>query len=454
MKLASSVLLLTVAVAGFAQPNLSNDLIFTDTQAIGMLPPVVVSQGTVQSATWSGDGKYLLVMSLDAKLTPSLMSQMILTGGKGAPPPMDQVLSLFSVEKQSSTVIWKGKAENGGFNEANWLPGGKAAVVSFASITRDEQGNPVGGKQTLLLLSPSTGKMTQIYEASDNEYVDVATEPDVKGAVLILRKYPANPEEGKISSRYVWISTDGKLGNGINAADRKAYGQVVWPTPNKPMLVYGERGADGKAVQKWCDMDFATGQLRDAQAPKIEPPKEKSGEFELIQGGSQAQGKDKVVNLKAAWLVAKAKSQRQSALVAAEVDSMSLSPALNAVFYSTKGVPMVRPLMTMPKELAMKAIEAAERAVLMSDCKQVGTAFMIYAADYDDNLPSSSSDWMESLYPYTKNRSLMDGFIYTFGGGNMNDIKDPASTQLGYKEGAGGRAIVYADGHVKWVPNK
>lgn len=107
----------------------------------------------------------------------------------------------------------------------------------------------------------------------------------------------------------------------------------------------------------------------------------------------------------------------------------------------------------MPKELAMKALEAAEKARIISDAKQVATAMHIYAADYDDNLPSNNGDWMEALFPYTKNRQLFDGFVYTFGGGNLNDIKDPSTTELGYKEGPGGRAVAYADGHVRWIPN-
>jgi prepilin-type processing-associated H-X9-DG protein len=43
----------------------------------------------------------------------------------------------------------------------------------------------------------------------------------------------------------------------------------------------------------------------------------------------------------------------------------------------------------------------------------------------------------------------MEGFNYTFGGGPLNG-KDPSKTMLGFLSGAGGKAVVYADGHVVW----
>jgi prepilin-type processing-associated H-X9-DG protein len=114
---------------------------------------------------------------------------------------------------------------------------------------------------------------------------------------------------------------------------------------------------------------------------------------------------------------------------------------------------MVRPLTSIPKELALKAMEAAERTKILSDAKQVALGLIMYSSDHDDTLPGNGGDWASLISPYLRNNSLMDGFVYTFAGGNLADVQDPAKTEIGYKSGPGGRAVAYADGHVRWIPD-
>jgi prepilin-type processing-associated H-X9-DG protein len=92
--------------------------------------------------------------------------------------------------------------------------------------------------------------------------------------------------------------------------------------------------------------------------------------------------------------------------------------------------------------------ESASKAVAISDAKQVALAALMYAADYDDVLPANLGG--ELLEPYLKNGSIFDGFVFVFGGGDLKKVADPASTVLGYKDGPGGRAVAYLDGHVVW----
>ena len=78
----------------------------------------------------------------------------------------------------------------------------------------------------------------------------------------------------------------------------------------------------------------------------------------------------------------------------------------------------------------------------------------MFAADSDDVMPNQSSDWSGNLQPYLKNGSILEGFVYSFGGGSLNDVADPSRTEMGYKLGPGGRAVAYIDGHVRWIPDK
>jgi hypothetical protein len=109
---------------------------------------------------------------------------------------------------------------------------------------------------------------------------------------------------------------------------------------------------------------------------------------------------------------------------------------------------VARDIAIAPIEVIKKAREAAERAVTLSNAKQVGLAIIMYAADNDDIVPANLSS--DQIMPYLMNADLLNGFVMTWSGGNIGEIKNPAETELGYVTGPGGSAIIYADGHVKW----
>lgn len=101
---------------------------------------------------------------------------------------------------------------------------------------------------------------------------------------------------------------------------------------------------------------------------------------------------------------------------------------------------VVKPKLT-PKEEAMQA------------AKEVATALMMYSSDYDDTMPSLQG-WQEAVYPYSKNRDLLNQFVYTYNGPlEIAAVKEPDKTELGFVSAPGGRAVSYLDGHVKWVPD-
>src|SRR5438093_9212947 len=76
-----------------------------------------------------------------------------------------------------------------------------------------------------------------------------------------------------------------------------------------------------------------------------------------------------------------------------------------------------------------QAREKARQTACLNNCKQLGTALMMYASDYDDTLPPAKigasppfrhqcidategyplwpAFWMDVIYPYTKNRGIL-----------------------------------------------
>lgn len=93
------------------------------------------------------------------------------------------------------------------------------------------------------------------------------------------------------------------------------------------------------------------------------------------------------------------------------------------------------------------------RTQVVDRAKQVGLAMLMYAADADDILPPGANI-NDVIMPYLKDSGLLAGFNYTYTGDpSLGNMSSPADTQLGFVQGRGGRAIIFADGHVKWFSN-
>jgi prepilin-type N-terminal cleavage/methylation domain-containing protein len=64
-----------------------------------------------------------------------------------------------------------------------------------------------------------------------------------------------------------------------------------------------------------------------------------------------------------------------------------------------------------------RAREAARKSACLSNCKQIGTAIMMYAQDFDEILPmvasgacpsAQATGWADMVYPYVKNERVFD----------------------------------------------
>lgn len=95
--------------------------------------------------------------------------------------------------------------------------------------------------------------------------------------------------------------------------------------------------------------------------------------------------------------------------------------------------------------------EAGKETV--SDAKQVALVLILYADSNDDRLPTLED--LHKALPFAQNPDSFAKFVYTYRGPyDLSKIEDPSKVELGYILGPGGRAIVYADSHVKWVPDR
>jgi hypothetical protein len=432
------------------------DIVFTETKAVALMPPLVIGKGTPKSATWSPDGELLFVEAEDVKVSPTDLANLVIGKTPDRPVQSDTVLSFFNLDKQLQTIVWKFPSRGTRVENVEWMPGNR--TVLFTMLEPVTQGKETDWVHNVYAANATTGKAFRVLPLPNVHGVQVFSHPKARGAVVLsmsidTQSAPAPGERPQSNWVAYWIGADGRLGSRIKLQGSK--GGVFWgASGDGPYTLEISRDpSSGKQRVDYYLFNFAAGTISPASTPaREEHPGKSTFEFELRDGQSMSAIGTTQAARKSLWLASNTKSERQFALVSAEMDQYSLSPASQAVFYTSKGIGMVRPLASMPKDAAMKALEAAERNIAMNHAKQAGLGLMMYAADYDDMLPGAG-DITDQVLPYVKNREILDGFFYTFGGGSMADIENPAQTEIGYRTGPNGRAVVYADGHVKWIPN-
>jgi prepilin-type processing-associated H-X9-DG protein len=124
----------------------------------------------------------------------------------------------------------------------------------------------------------------------------------------------------------------------------------------------------------------------------------------------------------------------------------------------------------------MHARETAKQTGCLSNVKQISTAILMYSSDWDEQYPFKNN-WIDSLEPYTKNRTIFNcpelqqgegGYAFNSAmSGTRNDFTSDAAIEAMIFESrpglnvsggqgdmearhSGGLIIGYADGHCKW----
>ncbi|MBS1709361.1 MAG: hypothetical protein JSS65_11670 [Armatimonadetes bacterium] len=272
--------------------------------------------------------------------------------------------------------------------------------------------------------------------------------------------------DGATADEVVDLST----GKRISVGKEKEGGFVMWGADGS--LLVARRVADGN--RKWLKYDFPSGQLVDVTPPKFEgkdiepfalrpiklPDKEGAGSFlaavatdyiNADEAGSN--GRPHTPPTKAEKLAQSDPGLRGPVLIDADPSSYSyhISHPAKMLVYGKRGGLFVCPFEPIDVDMLEKAMAARAKAKAMDKAKQVALALIIYSADFDDVMPPNSN-WQENVYPYMKNKDLANGFVYSLNGNDAGKITDPANTMLGSVDTPYGRAVAYADGHVKWVP--
>lgn len=498
---------LSCSAAAQAQtPDLSpiRNMVLTEKEAYLVLEREIIAAPNVRDAYWSKDGRFLLMIRDNTHITPEMMQKALAVAKTGkeppAPPPGQISLLLWNARTRETIDLWKRPLGTGMIQNVQWLPdSGVALVTTVETLSPDP--NPRAGKapeivqrQTILKVDGATGRMTPLASLNDG-MLSVSVSPSRPIAVLEERQYAALPQadlpagsppvmrrqsafqvlraDGTLTPPVqivksvevpLAIPNDGTLTPPVQIPQNNAYVSQVWAEDGTPLLTLIERTPDRKSKQSWYALDPRTGQTtlldkKPAFAPELEGAETAQTSLPAKPGGTaplrlqtvrtpltSGLSKESVTAL---WLEGDLKSEQPRMLLATEVDKASFSPRGDALFYLSRGTAWVTPLLKIDRETYLAMREKAQRMVAISNAKQLGLGLIMYCQDYDEMLPNADSI-NEKINPYIKNDSLFQGFAYTYGGGSLGSIDQPANTELGYVTGPGGRAIIYADGHVKW----
>jgi len=456
-----SILVGALSSIGAAQsPDARKDFVLTDKEAVGMLPARVVCPGMAKALYWSSDGSFLLVQRSDMSAMEDAVRAFIETKVPPGPEaqPRDEFV-IYSMKGNKTKAVVPIGGPDVRVNDVNWLPGSSKFVVQYSETKRDDQTGVIRFESIVAMVS-ADGTARILQRTNEDRLLANFVSPTAPVVAVVD-----------------WV---------YNHAGPNPDGAKALPPPNNTVTIYKgteeppktlklpadfssfEWGADGhayvitrklltdqkKVITTWNEMNLDTGAFTVLPvAPKfVTKPIAKNltvfdQRFKITNGVDAAKTENCVV------LQTLDKSDQKSAIATADGSRGELAPNNESLAYISQGIAMVRPLVHMAKDDFIKARNAAIRTELLSNVKQVGLALIMYCNDYDDNYPSNKGNWQSQVDPYLKNMDIMNGFVLTFPGGSATAIESPAETQLGFIPGPGGKAVVFTDGHAKWIPD-
>ncbi|MCB8933416.1 MAG: hypothetical protein H6534_08250 [Chthonomonadaceae bacterium] len=437
MKVLAAVLGLLVAASCWAQSP--TDAILVGDKGYIPLPPELVCEPTVKDAQWSPEGRSVLAIRTRILATPVQLQKLLEARTPSAQPEMEETIVLWSAIRRTSQEIFKLPSHQGTVEGVGWFGG---SDVGFAIVRYHEGPTP----WALYRIAASPGQMKPIATGEQGE-IWIPSPRASLGLALHMarpgRELAANTIQGRV------IDSDGHI---VATFSTPGFGATSWSSDGKRVYwrafeAARAAGAPPTPVRvHYNALDLRTGAITRIDKPNdiYEEPKP------LLQLGAVTLSGPKVTPSPRALLLSGEGPEGGQALITGDFQWLAkLSPANDGVLYKSNDALFVRPLLQLGADQLRELRAAAERAEVLSRGKQCALALIMYASDYDDVFPPAG-DISSQIMPYLKNADLLQGFSYTYKGGPMKDIEQPAQTELGFVQGNGGRAILYADGHVVW----
>ena len=350
---------------------------------------------------------------------------------------------LWSQKTRRTKTVWRSAAEQAPIVRFWWLPQGTAAVAEMqqlGSVGAQHASVRTTPSRWLARVDPRRARLQAVARLGVNDPFAVsATGPyaawfDLRAQVLRI------------------IGGDGWLRRVITLPRPLRQVRLEWAATGDTVLIRGVAVEAQAAAKSSFAVEVRTGKvalLEPVAMPQAaENPSNATLPYRLQR--STVHVAEASLTLRALWLVPTDAGRRSRVLLSANSRWGKLSPAGDAVLYENEGAAIVRSIAKLPAATVVRAFQAAQQHSVESRARRIGLALLMYAQDNDGELPGDADDVRGLLKRYGVPEAASAGLTYTHPGGPLSANPDAAHTELGYLTGPGGRAVIYANGLVKW----
>jgi hypothetical protein len=424
-----------------------------------LTPPEFVAQPFIRRIEWSPDGNYAVLFQTALRAeTPTLDDAV-----------MRHRVLLWNRKTRRLSVLWESTQTNREVNPNRKFQVafvGKAPLCLFAVRVWDEakQDDPwkayvatIGGQVKLLgeyreawLLAPPAEDIGYILVAESENLLYKRMYAPV-GANGILANFQPVPEDLDITTLYAYSARRGN--------------PDLWYEDGKQMLLssFGPPIAvpEADGVQYRVEPVYSLWNLRTNQVQPIDNARARYYRVNretLLHARSERHSLQHAGNpaeTSTTWL----HENERAVLVASDSALAEVAPQGDAILYVAHGAAFYREIRRTSADAIREMQERADREQYLKNAKQIAIALLMYVQDYDEMFPPNFGDEGVSqvLLPYLKDMGIFEvngafAFRYRMDGQSLADIESPVTTEVGYLELPNGRMVIYADGHVKWIP--
>ncbi len=450
-----------VPIPKFSWPQhvvgIENYLVYKD-RAFAVGAPLLISGPAASKATWSPDGRYMVFQEARGESNVAGVQSATLDD---KPLKADAFLNVYSLNDGKASDVLRLDADVQE-TDIEWIPGSDKALIAVYKVSSaDSSAKTQTAKLYILDAASASIKDFAPWDPLQGDPQSVSLYPSptqsyafVSGTFKEPDHGPSPLVPGAVTTKLFLMTAD-ELHVPINAPDGYTAQTPVWSEDGTAAYVIARNPSKPAGSRAgWFKVSLINGSLTPTTRPvSFYMGGEKAGLITVREIQLTATNGKVTKSINNLWLETLDPDSQNRTLLAGDATDGAVSKTLQAASYISQGSLYIRPITEIPRTRFDAELAEWDRAKALFKAREAGVAFIMYAMDNDGTLPATRDKWAEILGPYTRNNSILDGFVYSYPGGPMGNIINPAGTQLGYVGYGGGKAVVYADGHVNWVPN-
>jgi len=443
--------------AGGWMAVVSNYVLAKD-HAYAVGPPILVAGPSVSNPGWSPSGRFLVF----DQVRPEQNVLNIQDGVRNLKTPNNEsALCAYSLSAGRSVDLMGFDATTHHSDTIYWFPDSDKAIVYLEEVHEPAEGQSVFQTEKFYILDAPNATMKEFSPwTMDGNPRDFAVSPSPTkpyafvSANFVRRSTDDSGHEKSITVSQVFLMGANERLIPVKVDEENVY--TVWSIDGSKAYAFTRIEKNGRAYLKWYQVSLSDGSMTQMKAQPDDfsrGPVQPAESFmtvkdipQPVQNGRAREG------LNSIWLETNDDGDQNHLLLAGDATDGGINKTLDCASYLSQGSLYVRPITEVPKARFEMVKAVWNRTQALRQVRESGLALIMYGADNDDSLPTKKSNLYDLLGPYVRDTSTLNGFVYTFGGGDMNTVKDPSKTQLGYIDCPDGKAVVYADGHASWIP--